>query len=178
MSDFARWDPPTIDLVHNSTDASKTRRGIGSFVSHVSSAAGSVESSVESAVGSAATAVETAVSSVATAAMAEADEIIDDIGDGLEELENAVTGLMEKVLDTIQDKLNDWLQEAASALNDLDIPRKISVHMTTYCVSGSGSSNSSNSTSNETSASTASCNKLFSLGRCSLPIPRLQVCQY
>ncbi|ROW08614.1 hypothetical protein VPNG_06202 [Cytospora leucostoma] len=175
MSDFARWDPPTIDLVHNSTEASKTRRGIGSFVSDVSSAAGSAESSVESAVsgaagaaksaiGSAATAVETAISSAATAAMAEADEIIDDIGDGLDELENAVTGLMDKVLDTIQDKLNDWLQEAASSLNDLDIPRKVSVHMTTYCVSDSGSSNSSNSTSNETSTSTASCNKLFSLG--------------
>ncbi|KUI69519.1 hypothetical protein VM1G_05300 [Cytospora mali] len=178
MSNFARWEPPTIDLVHNSTDASKTRRGIGSWASDVTSAAGSAKSSVESAVsgaagaaesavGSAVTAVQTAVSAAETAAVAEADKIIDDIGDGLEDLENAVTGLMDRVLDTIQDKLNEWLQDVASSLDDLDIPRKVSVHMTTYCVSSSGSSNSSsssNSTSNETSTSTASCNKLFSLG--------------
>lgn len=178
MSDFARWDPPTIVLVDNSTDASKTRRGIGSWASDVASAAGSAESSVESAVsgaagaaksaaGSAVTAVETAVSAAETAAMAEADKIIDEIGDSLEDLENAVTGLMDKVLDTIQDKLNEWLQDVTSSLDDLDIPRKVSVHMTTYCVSGPGSSNSSdssNSTSNENSTSTASCSKLFSLG--------------
>lgn len=173
MSNFARWDPPTIDLVHNSTDASKTRRGIGSWASDVSSAAGSAESSVESAVsgaasaaesaaGSAVTAVETAVSAAETAAVAEAEEIMDDIGDGLEELENAVTGLMDEVLDTIQDKLNEWLQDVASSLNDLDIPRKVSVHMTTYCVHDSGSSNS---TSNGTSTAGASCDRLFSLGK-------------
>ncbi|ROW06917.1 hypothetical protein VMCG_04139 [Cytospora schulzeri] len=176
MSNFAQWDPPTITLVHNSTDPSKTRRGLGSWASDVASAAGSAEDSVESAVsgaadaaesaaGSAVTAVGSAVSAAETAAVAEADKIIDDIGDGLEELENAVTGLMDKVLDTIQDKLNEWLQDVASSLDDLTIPKKLSVHMTTYCVSNSSdSSNSSNSTSNETTTSAPSCNGLFSLG--------------
>lgn len=162
MSNFARWDPPTITLVHNSTDASKTRRGIGSWASGVSSALSSAADAAESMAGGAVTAVETAVSAAETAAIAEADEIIDDIGDGLENLENAVTGIMEEVLDTIQDKLNEWLRDVASSLDDLDIPRQVSVHMTTYCISDAGSSNA---TSNETSTSTASCDKLFSFSR-------------
>lgn len=142
------------------------------------SAAGSVESTVESAAGSAesavetyASAVETAAQALETAAEAEADKIIDDIGDGLSEIEDAVMGLMDKILDTIQDSLNEWLQEATSALTDLDISRKISLHLTTYCTTSSdgssdnSTSSSSNSTnSNSTSSSSMTCNQLFSSG--------------
>lgn len=174
MTNFARFEAPTITLVHeNSTDASKVRRGFDSFVSDVSSAAGSVESTVESAAGSAESAVETYVSAaetaaqaIETAAMAEADKIIDEIGDSLGEIEDAVMGLMDKILDTIQDSLNKWLQEATNSLTDLDISRKISLHLTTYCTSDS-SSNSTSSSSNSTSNSTSSsmkCNQLFSSG--------------
>lgn len=178
MTNFARFEAPTIVLT-NAT-ASKTRRGLGSLVSDVGSAAGSVESSVESAAGSAESAVETYVSAaetaaqaVATAAEAEADKIIDDIGDGLSEIEDAVMGLMDKILDTIQDSLNEWLQEATSALTDLDISRKVSLHLTTYCTSSDGtssdnsttSSSATNSTSsNSTSSSSMTCNQLFSSG--------------
>lgn len=125
----------------------------------MASAAGSAETSVETWASGAASAVASAAQAAATAAEAEADEIIDTIGDGLEDIENAVTGLMDRVLDTIQDELNGWLREAAAALDDLDIPRKMSLHLTTYCVGGD------NSTGNATSASSnMTCNPLFSSG--------------
>lgn len=175
MTNFARFEAPTITLVHDdSTGASKTRRGLGSLVSDVSSAAGSVESSVESAAGSAESAVmtyvsaaETAAQAIETAAEAEADKIIDDIGDSLTDIEDAVMGLMDEILDTIQDSLNSWLEEATDALTDLSVTRKISLHLTTYCKSdsssGSNSTGSSNSTSNSTSSS-MTCNQIFSSG--------------
>lgn len=158
MNNFARFTPPTIELVHNSTEASKTRRGLGSLVSDISTAAGSAETWAETAAAGAVSAVESAGQAAATAIEAEADKIIDDIGDGLAEIENAVTGLMDKVLDTIQDELNKWLQEAASSLNDLDIPRKMSLHLTTYCSARSTNGSTSNSTQ-------TSCNQLFSSGK-------------
>lgn len=158
MSNFARFNPPTIELVHNTTEASKTRRGLGSWASDVASAAGSAETSVETWASGAASAVETAAQAVATAAEAEADEIIKDIGDSLDDIENAVVGLMDKVLDTIQDELNKWLQEAAGALDDLDIPSKFSVHLTTYCT-GARANSTGDSNSTQTS-----CGQLFSRG--------------
>lgn len=158
MHNFARFTPPTIELVHNSTEASKTRRGLGSWASDVATAAGSAETWAETAAAGAASAVESAGQAAATAIEAEADEIIDDIGDGLAEIENAVTGLMDKVLDTIQDELNKWLQEAAGSLNDLDIPRQMSLHLTTYCSGGPTNGSASNSTQ-------TSCSQLFSRGK-------------
>lgn len=176
MTNFARFEAPTITLVHEDS-SSKTRRGIDSIWSDVSSAAGSVESSVESAAGSAESAVETYVSAVATAAQAietaaeaEANKIIDEIGDSLSDIEDAVMGLMENILDTIQDSLNEWLQEATSALTDLDISRKMSLHLTTYCTSSdytnstSSSSSSSNSTNSNSTSYSMACNQLFSSG--------------
>lgn len=157
MSNFARFNPPTIELVSNSTSASKTRRGIGSWTSDIASAAGSAETSIETWASGAASAVESAAQAAATAAEAEADKVIDAIGDELSDIENAVTGLMDKVLDTIQDELNKWLQEAAGALDDLDIPRKMSLHLTTYCMGAD------NATGNATS-SNMTCNPLFSSG--------------
>lgn len=157
MSNFARFSPPTIQLVHNTTEASKTRRGLGSWASDIASAAGSAETSVETWAAGAASAVETAAQGVATAAAAEADKIIDEIGDDLADIENAVMGLMDRVLDTIQDELNKWLLEAAGALDDLDIPRKFSLHLTTYCKGTANSTGDSNSTQ-------TSCNPLFSRG--------------
>lgn len=173
MTDFARFNPPTIVLVHNDTDsASKTRRGLGSWTSDVVSAAGSAETAAESLAGEAATAVETAVSgaasavetavgAAASAAEAEADKIIDEIGDTLEDIEDAVIGLMEKVLDTIQDTLNSWLQETVGALDDIDIPRKMTLHLTTYC---SAPGNDSTSDSNSTVSTKSTCNQIFSRG--------------
>lgn len=171
MTDFARFEAPTITLVHED----KTRRGLGSVWSDVASAAGSVESSVESAVDSAESAVETYVSAAVTAAqaletaaVAEANKIIDEIGDGLADIESAVMGLMDKILDTIQDSLNKWLHEATSSLTDLDISRKMSLHLTTYCTASTdnnstNSSTSTNSTSNSTSYP-MTCKQLFRSG--------------
>ncbi|PSR73861.1 hypothetical protein BD289DRAFT_487523 [Coniella lustricola] len=160
MTNFARFTPPTIELVSANTTASKTRRGIGSWTSDIVSAAGSVETSIETAAAGAVSAVETAASSVETAAAAayssavdEADEIVKDIGDSLEDIENAVTGLMDKVLDTIQDELNTWLQDTADALDDLDLPDKMTLHLTTFC-----SSSAENATTKTT------CGQLFSKG--------------
>lgn len=175
MTNFARFEAPTITLVHEDS-SSKTRRGLDSIWSDVSSAAGSVESTVESAAGSAESAVETYVSAVVTAAQAietaaeaEANKIIDEIGDSLTDIEDAVMGLMDKILDTIQDSLNEWLQEATSALTDLDISRKMSLHLTTYCTSSdstnsTSSSSSSNSTNSNSTSYSMTCNQLFSSG--------------
>lgn len=159
MSDFAKFNPPTIDLVHNSTTASKTRRGLDSWTSDIASAAGSVETSVETFVSGAASAVETAAGAIETAAEAEADKVIDAIGDGIDEIEEAVEGLFDKVMGTIQDELNAWLKEAASSLDDLDIPKKMSLHLTTSCTT-----TSTNESSNSTSTS---CSQLFSSGEVS-----------
>lgn len=156
MSDFAKFTAPTIELVHNTTTASKTRRGIDSWTSDIASAAGSVETSVETFVSGAASAVETAAGAIETAAEAEADKIIQDIGDGIDEIESAVEGLFDKVMSTIQDDLNAWLKDAADSLDDLDIPRKISLHLTTSC-----STKSTNQTTNSTQTS---CSQLFSSG--------------
>ncbi|KAL1881210.1 hypothetical protein Daus18300_001061 [Diaporthe australafricana] len=161
MSNFARFNPPTITLV-NTTEATKTRRGLGSFVSDVGDAAGDAADSIETFASGAASAVESAAGAVATAASAEADKIIGEIGDKLDDIENAVIGLMDKVLDTIQDQLNKWLQEAAGSLDDLDIPRTMSLHLTTYC-SADSTTSSSNSTGNSTST-TSTCTRLFSSG--------------
>lgn len=168
MSNFARFNPPQITLVDN-TDATKTRRGLGSFVSDVADKAGDAADSVESFASGAASKVESAAGAVATAAEAKADEIIGEIGDKLDDLENAVMGLMEKVLGTIQDALNKWLQEAASALDDLDIPRTMSLHLTTYCSSGNATLTNSTSDSNSTAATSGSmsCTRLFSSGESS-----------
>lgn len=168
MSNFARFNPPQITLVDN-TDATKTRRGLGSFVSDVADKAGDAADSVESFASGAASKVESAAGAVATAAEAKADEIIGEIGDKLDDLENAVMGLMEKVLGTIQDALNKWLQEAASALDDLDIPRTMSLHLTTYCSGANATltnSTSDDSDSNSTAATAGSmtCTRLFSSG--------------
>lgn len=156
MSHFAKVTPPTIQLVHNTTEASKTRRGIGSWTSDIASAAGSVETSVETFVSGAASAVETAAGAIATAAEAEADKIIQEIGDGIDEIESAVEGLFDKVMGTIQDDLNAWLKEAASSLNDLDLPEKMSLHLTTSC--------STTSTNESTNSTQTSCSQLFSSG--------------
>lgn len=165
LSNFARFSPPTIELVHNTTTAaSKTRRGLGSWASDVASAAGSAETSVETWAAGAASAVETAAQAAATAAEAEADKIIGDIGDDLASIESAVAGLMDKVLGTIQDELNKWLQEAAGALDDLDIPRRFSLHLTTYCTGVANSTGGSNSTQ-------TSCSPLFSRGEYFFPRP-------
>lgn len=161
MSNFARFNPPQITLVDN-TEATKIRRGVGDFFSDVADKAGDAADSVESFASGAASKVESAAGAVATAAEAKADEIIGEIGDKLDDLENAVMGLMEKVLGTIQDALNKWLQEAASALEDIDIPRTMSLHLTTYCSGGNATLTGTNSTnSNSTSMS---CTKLFSSG--------------
>lgn len=156
MSDFAKFNPPTIELVHNTTSASKTRRGFGSITSDIASAAGSVETSVETFVSGVASAVETAAGAVATAAEAEADEIIQEIGDGIDEIESAVEGLFDKVMGTIQDDLNAWLKEAASSLDDLDLPTKMSLHLTTSCTT--------TSTNESTNSTATSCSQLFSTG--------------
>lgn len=156
MSNFAKFTPPTIDLVHNTTQASKTRRGLDSWTSDIASAAGSVETSVETFVSGAASAVETAAGAIETAAEAEADKVIQDIGDGLDEIESAVEGLFDKVMGTIQDDLNSWLQEAADSLNDLDIPKTMSLHLTTSC--------STKSTNESTNSTKTSCSQLFSTG--------------
>lgn len=168
MSNFARFNPPVITLVDNTTEATKTRRGLGSFVSDVAGKASDAADSVETFASGAASAVESAAGAVATAAEAEADKIIDEIGDKLDDIENAVMGLMDKVLGTIQDALNKWLQEAAGALDDIDIPRTMSLHLTTYC-SGNATMNSttSDSDSNSTTANASgsmSCTRLFSSG--------------
>lgn len=160
MSKFARFNPPTIQLVHNTTKtvkerqdfvaaiASNDRRGlIGSFTSDVASVGGSIEtkaSAVASAVETKASAIQTAVAGAAASAEAEAGAFVDKIGDDIKEIASAVETLMDKVLDKIQDELNEWLNETASALNDLDIPNKMSLHMTTHC--SSASRNESNST--------------------------------
>ncbi|KAJ0119587.1 hypothetical protein J7T55_013790 [Diaporthe amygdali] len=162
MTDFARFNPPVITLVDNNTEATKTKRGIGSFFSDAADKAGDAADSIETFASGAASAVESAAGAVATAASEEADKIIGEIGDKLEDIENAVVGLMEKVLSSIQDALNKWLQEAASALDDIDIPRTMSLHLTTYC-SGNATSSSSNSTSDSNSTTTStSCTRLFS----------------
>lgn len=179
MTNFARFNPPVITLVDNTTEATKTRRGLGSFVSDVGQKASDAADSVETFASGAASAVESAAGAVATAAEAEADKIIDEIGDKLDDIENAVVGLMDKVLGTIQDALNKWLQEAAGSLDDLDIPRTMSLHLTTYCSSGDATtrtgtnstaddddSDSSNSTT-ATTAGTQSCTRLFSSGKTS-----------
>lgn len=164
MSNFARFNPQNITLVQNTTEATKARRDFDSWTSGIASAAGSAESSAEtwaagaaSAVGSAATAVETAVAGAVASAEAEADKIIDEIGDTLEDIETAVEGLMEKVMGTIQDELNKWLQEASNSLNDLDIPGKMTLHLTTSC--SSPRSTASNSTQLETT-----CSQIFTSG--------------
>lgn len=162
MTDFARFNPPVITLV-DSDKASKTRRGLGSFVSDVADKAGDAADSVETFASGAASKVESAAVAVATAAEAQADKIIDEIGDKLEDIEDAVMGLMEKILDTIQDALNKWLQEAASALDDIDIPRMMSLHLTTYC-SSNATTNGTNSTSDSDSLS---CTRLFRSGETS-----------
>lgn len=161
MTNFARFTPPTITLV-NDTAASKVRRGVSDWGDSIESAASSAESSVAtfaagaaSAVETAATSVETAVSGAVASAEEEADKIIADIGDALEDIEAAVEGLMDRVLDTIQDELNKWLQEAASALDDLDIPRKMSLHLTTSCSSPAG---------NDTNSTQTTCSQLFTSG--------------
>lgn len=167
MSNFARFNPPVITLV-DSTEATKTKRGLGSFVSDVADKAGDAADSVETFASGAASAVESAAGAVATAAEAQADKIIDEIGDKLDDIENAVMGLMEKVLSTIQDALNKWLQEAASSLDEIDIPRTMSLHLTTYC-SGNGTTNSTTSDSNSTTTASGSlsCTRLFSSGETS-----------
>lgn len=171
MSNFARFNPPVITLVDNTTEATKTRRGLGSIVSDVAGKASDAADSVETFASGAASAVESAAGAVATAAEAEADKIIGEIGDKLDDIENAVMGLMDKVLGTIQDALNKWLQEAAGALDDIDIPRTMSLHLTTYC-SGNATMNSTSSDSDSNSTNTAasgsmSCTRLFSSGETS-----------
>lgn len=162
MTDFARFNPPVITLV-DTDEASKTRRGLGSFVSDVGSKVSDAADSVETFASGAASKVESAAGAVATAAEAQADKIIDEIGDKLEDIEDAVMGLMEKILDTIQDALNKWLQEAASALDDIDIPRMMSLHLTTYC-SSNDTTNGTNSTADSESLS---CTRLFRSGETS-----------
>ncbi|KAJ4420546.1 hypothetical protein N0V82_004319 [Gnomoniopsis sp. IMI 355080] len=152
MSNFAKFNPPTIELT-NTTQASKTRRSI---FSEAASAIGSAETSVETWASGAASAVETAAGAIATAAEAEADEIIQDIGDGIDEIESAVEGLFDKVMGTIQDDLNSWLKEVASSLDDLDLPKKMSLHLTTSC--------STTSTNESTNSTETSCSQLFSTG--------------
>jgi hypothetical protein len=173
MTNFARFNPPQITLV-TKDEATKTKRGLGDFVSDVAGKASDAAGSVESLASGAASKVESAAGAVATAAEQKADEIIGEIGDKLDDLENAVMGLMEKVLGTIQDALNRWLQEVAGALDDLDIPRTMSLHLTTYCSSGNATLAPANSTANSTTNSTRpdssasmSCTKLFSSGHSS-----------
>jgi len=155
MTKFARFNPPTIQLVHNATKTSKERRGLGDSIT---SAVGSVEtfaSSAASAVKTAASGIQTQVAGAVASAEAEADKIIGEIGDKIDDIENAVEGLMDKVLDTIQDDLNKWLHEAATSLDDLAIPNKMSLHLTTSC--SSLSRNATNSTK-------TTCHPLFTSG--------------
>lgn len=160
MSNFARFNPPQINLV-DTNDATKTRRGI---FDDIGDKVGDAVDSVETFASGAASKVESAAGAVATAAEAKADEIIGEIGDALDDLENAVTGLMEKILGTIQDALNKWLKEAANALGDIDIPRTMSLHLTTYC-SGNDTLTGSNST--DSNSTSMSCTRLFSSGESS-----------
>lgn len=162
MTDFARFNPPVITLV-KTDEATKTRRGLGSFVSDLGSKASDAADTVETFASGAASKVESAVGAVATAAEAQADKIIDEIGDKLEDIEDAVMGLMEKILDTIQDALNKWLQEAASALDDIDIPRMMSLHLTAYC----SSNDTTNGTNSTTESDSLSCTRLFRSGETS-----------
>ncbi|POS79680.1 hypothetical protein DHEL01_v201914 [Diaporthe helianthi] len=159
MTNFARFNPPQINLV-DTNEATKTRRR--GLIDDIGDTVGDAVDSVETFASAAASQVESAAGAVATAAEAKADEIIGEIGDALDDLENAVTGLMEKILGTIQDALNKWLKEAASALEDIEIPRTMSLHLTTYCTGGNDTLTGSNSTgSNSTSMS---CTRLFSSG--------------
>lgn len=162
MSNFARFNPPQINLV-DTNDATKTRRGI---FDDIGDKVGDAVDSVETFASGAASKVESAAGAVATAAEAKADEIIGEIGDALDDLENAVTGLMEKILGTIQDALNKWLKEAANALGDIDIPRTMSLHLTTYC-SGNDTLTGSNSTDSNSTSTSVSCTRLFSSGESS-----------
>lgn len=159
MTNFARFNPPQINLV-DTNEATKTRRGL---IDDIGDKVGDAVDSVETFASGAASKVESAAVAVATAAEAKADEIIGEIGDALDDLENAVTGLMEKILGTIQDALNKWLKEAASALEDIDIPRTMSLHLTTYC-SGGGNDTLTGSNSTGSNSTSMSCTRLFSSG--------------
>lgn len=62
-----------------------------------------------------------------------AGSLVDEIGDKVEDLEQIVKKVFEKVLGEIEDELNKWLKAVARDLARLDIAQRYSLHVTTHC---------------------------------------------
>ncbi|RYP16032.1 hypothetical protein DL765_005348 [Monosporascus sp. GIB2] len=92
-----------------------------------------------------------------------ANEIVDEVGDKISDVREVIEKLIVKILETIEKELNEWIQEFANTLGNLDVAQRYSLHVTTFCQIPR-SNFAANSTIKESSSTDApaSCTYLFS----------------
>lgn len=96
-----------------------------------------------------------------------ADDLVNEVGDKISDVRAVIEQFIVKVLETIQDELNEWIQSFADDLGNLDIAQRYSLHVTTFCqVPRSNFTANSTVPSNSTEGET-SCTYLFSGSMCS-----------
>ncbi|RYP21258.1 hypothetical protein DL767_009310 [Monosporascus sp. MG133] len=91
-----------------------------------------------------------------------ANEIVDEVGDKISDVREVIEQFIIKVLETIEKELNEWIEEFANTLGNIDVAQRYSLHVTTFCqVPRSSFTENSTKESNYAEAPT-SCTYLFS----------------
>lgn len=91
-----------------------------------------------------------------------ANELVDEVGDKISDVREVIEQFIVKVLETIEKELNQWIQNFADDLGNLDIAQRYSLHVTTFCqVLRSNFTSNSTAPSNSTEGPT-NCTYLFS----------------
>lgn len=91
-----------------------------------------------------------------------ADDLVNEVGDKISDVRAVIEQFIVKVLETIQDELNEWIRNFADDLGNLDIAQRYSLHVTTFCqVPRSNFTSNSTAPSNSTGGETT-CTHLFS----------------
>lgn len=147
MGNFAKFHPPRINITGKALPKREETfkligirapldLGFGQIVNDVDEAVGGAAGKAGDAADKAGAALDDAKKKGQQAVKdieQKAGKLVDEIGDKIEDLEQIVKKIFEKVLGEIEDELNKWLQSVAKALAQLDIGQRYSLHVTTYC---------------------------------------------
>ncbi|KAK7753965.1 hypothetical protein SLS62_004064 [Diatrype stigma] len=160
--DFARFHPVQINLVDKDTAGKMIRRfDLGETLNSVEDTAGDL---LEDGKGMADNATDK-VQDITDGVIDKADDLVNEVGDKISDVRAVIEQFIVKVLETIQDELNEWIRNFADDLGNLDIAQRYSLHITTFCqVPRSNFTSNSTAPSNSTEGET-SCKHLFSRGK-------------
>ncbi|RYP06578.1 hypothetical protein DL764_003077 [Monosporascus ibericus] len=159
MGDFAQFRPVQINLIDQDTAERMIRRlDIEETLNNAGDEVGDIADDAKEIPGNATDKVQDVTDDV----IKKANEIVDEVGDKISEVGEVIERFVVKVLETIKKELNEWIQEFANTLGNLDVAQRYSLHVTTFCeVPRSNFTENSTKESNYTEAPT-SCTYLFS----------------